>query len=216
MNTKKYFFALVAVSFCLLSFGQKDSACRFRIILNPTNSLFNQHTIGIEHPINSTYSVGAGFGIFTPFCWWNPDHALYNGTDDKYPTGVYNGWMIDGSFIKNLKVKGTFVQTTAFFKYLYYEDILFENSFGDPNPYVAWRRSEIARVFGLKYLYGYKKNIAKHLAIETFFGFSMRCRIRSYVDSWKNQGWSWGVQHRVQIFPGLQFGVMLSLGDFKL
>jgi hypothetical protein len=150
---------------------------------------------------------------------WNGKQQLYNGTDDKYPNGVYNGWLITA----NLKELNTsrhhwYFQTSIFYKYLWYDHYHFTNSFGDPNPDVEWIRSEIANVTGIKFLWGKRIYVSDHFAIEPVIGCSLRFRYRSYIDWWTNSyyGSTWDVQHYNQFFPGLQGGLLLTFGNFKL
>ncbi|MGD0712366.1 MAG: hypothetical protein ABR968_14420 [Bacteroidales bacterium] len=203
---------------------QKDTANVLSFSLNSLNCLFDQYTLEIEYQLNKKYSLGFGGGIIKANCWWNQNQALYNGTDDYNPFGYYNGWLMMMNFKRlNINKCHWYLETSLFYKYLYYDKLHFTNSFGDQNPDVEWIRSEIASEYGIKFLIGKRIYLSNHFALETIFGISFKGRFRSYITYWYNQGYevqgydtSWGIVHQNQFFPGIQAGLLLTFGNFRI
>jgi len=196
--------------------SQNDSARSFSFTLNLSNMLFNQYTLEMGYQLNKKISIGIGGGIVKANSWY---HRFYDGTDDNYPTGVYNGWLMNVNFKKlNISKHHWYFQTSLFYKYLWYDHIHFINTFGDQNPDVEWIRSEVTNVFGFKLMVGKKIILINHFAIEPVFGISLRERQRSYIDYWTNghMDTNWGILHRNQFFPGLQGGLLLTFGNFRI
>ncbi len=200
---------------------QNNPASMVNISLNPLNSLFNQHTLEISYQWKNKYSIGISGGIQTVGKWY---HFIYDGTDDNYPTGVYKGWSMFCNFKKmNITRNHWYFETGLSYKYLYYDHVHFINSWGDPDPDIEWIRSEIANVFGIKVEMGKRIFLTNHILLEPVFGVSLRQRRRSYITYWANEQSEhisdnyWGLLfHRNQIFPGIQAGLLLTFGNFKL
>jgi hypothetical protein len=208
---------LLLILLSLRGMSQSDSSSRFSVSFNLFNNFFNQHTIEIDYRINQDYSIGIGGGIIKSNPWWR-DYIYYNGTDDKYPYGYYNGWMLMTNFKElNLTKSHWFFEPSFFYKYLYYEHVHFTNSGGDPNPKYEWERSEVANVYGIKLLIGKRYIITKFLALETVFGVSGRLQHREYFTFWFKylEGGKWGLDEKYFAYPGIQAGLMLVFGNFK-
>ena len=214
MKRKILFTLALGLLSALTLYAQRDSSRRIIFILNPTNSLFNLHTIEVEFPLNTTYRLRAGVGSVTAFNWWNEDNGLYNGTDDKYPTGVYNGWVSSASLVRCHAERNNYLHLNIFFKKLHYENVSFRNLVEDGD-YIRWKRTEKAHVIGVKLQEGKRKVLNHHLALEFIYGFSFRLRFRSYQTVWKPNPLVYRDQ-KVQFFPGIQLGVSLLIGNFNM
>lgn|GEM_PF-3890649 len=192
--------------------------------LNPLNSLFNQHSLEIAYQINRKYYFGIEGGIIKANCWWNDHHQLYDGTDAYYPLGYYNGWQLAIDLRRlNVTRDHWFFQVSPFYKYLSYSHVLFVNYWGDSHPWFYWIKSEKTNVLGMKFLMGKRIYFANHFTLETVFGISIRnlsklsvnhttgYYIYPYKIDWRKNI----LIHENFMFPGVQAGLLLSIGNFK-
>ncbi len=62
--------------------------------LNPFSCVFNQYSIEVGYQLGKEKYIGVEGGIIKANCWWNKGHKLYNGSDDRFPMGYYNGWLL--------------------------------------------------------------------------------------------------------------------------
>lgn len=202
----------------------KDTANVLSFSLNPLNCLFNQYTLEMEYQLNKKFSIGIGGGIVRANCWWNKNHALYDGTDDNYPFGYYNGWLMSFDLKRlNINKSHWYLEINLFYKYLYFDHVHFIDSWGDPDPDVEWIRSEIDKVYGIKLLIGKRIYLSKHFAIEPVFGLSFRDKYISFITFWQNHPSEnvtddplGVVLHENDPLPGLQAGLLLTFGNFRI
>jgi hypothetical protein len=200
---------------------QNDTFPSISFSLNPLNCIFNQCTLEANYKINNKYSIGIGSGLVYPVIGL---HGFIDGTDNDYPTGIYKGWLMMFNYKRlNFTKNHWYFEICPFYKYLYYDHYHFTNGFGDDNPDVEWIRSEIANVVGVQFLMGKRIYLDNHLALEPVFGVSFRERFRSYITYWYNEGYvqqgyntSWGIVHENEFFPGIQIGLKLTFGNFRL
>jgi len=182
--------------------------------LNPLNCIFNQCTLEMEYRLRNFFSIGIGGGLVYKNSWY---HSVYNGTDDNYPTCVYKGWLMMLNLKRlNINKSHWYFETSIFYKYLYYDHVLFDDTYPEPTPETKWIRSEIADVYGIKFLMGKRIYMANHIVLEPILGISLRERRRSFITYWSNDNDNpWGICNKNQIFPGLQAGLLLTFGNFK-
>ena len=198
-----------------------DSSTSISLSINPLNFTVKQYELEIGLQTKNKYYFGIGGGIIKSYKPW---YKGYDGTDDYYPTAVYNGWLMSLDYKRlNLTRNHWYFEANFFYKYLYYDHVKFVDGWGDEDPDVEWTRSEVANVYGIKFLMGKKLFLTKHILFESIFGISFRDRHRSFLTLWYNHesdhltDYQWGVlYHRDQIFPGIQAGLLLTIGNFKI
>ena len=201
---------------------QFDTSSSFIFSLNPLNCLLNQYTLDIGYQKKHNY-LGIGGGIVKANCWWNQNHNLYDGTDNDFQLGFYNGWLLSMDYKRlNINRRHWYFETNLFFKYLYYDHVHFNNTFGDDDPDIEWIQSEIVKVYGIKFIMGKRIYKSNHFAIEPFFGASLRFRNISCITSWQNRpddkiaNDPLGILvNDIELSPGLQAGLLLTFGHFK-
>ncbi len=197
------------------------SFSKFSLTLYPLNSLINQHSLELGYQLSKKIYFGIEGGYIKADCWWNNQHQLYNGTDDKNPVGYYDGWSVAFHFkILEINKHHWYFEAVPFCKFMAYDHVLLVNTFGDPNPVVKWERSENLNIYGLKLMLGRKLFVKRNFSLQTNLGVSIRKREREYYTYWTYAPYNIDSRcnqwiHDDQIKIGIQAGLSLSLGNFK-
>ena len=198
---------------------QNESSSTVSFSINALNYIVGQYTMEAAYQ-KKNYSIGLGGGIVKSIGGFGTGKmGNLQPIDDNYPTGVYNGWLMSLNFKRlNITRNHWYCEASLFYKYLYYDHIHFSDHYSDTDLSQEWIRSEVTNVYGIKLLMGKRILTTKHFFIETILGVSLRERQRSYLTYWTNiMGVGpWGLYHRNQFFPGLQAGLLLTIGNFNL
>jgi hypothetical protein len=177
-------FTIITTIFLCIGIYPQNKEKSITLSYNVLKTFTNEYSINTEYRINKHHSFGLTLGKVHD----NPDHYVFilSTSQNNYPGLVYKGFVTRATYFYYLNSKdfyGFYIGPQLLFKSLYYNDITFEDSWGDPgsNIYV---RNEKAHLYGLDFVLGWNFYIGPAIFPVSIYlnincGFGLRYRHRN-------------------------------------